>query len=110
MKTAREWLEDARQGRQFEDTLKGYDIYEGELEELTGGFWFNMLDGMNMAGLERNEYEVLEAFIVSDSIADAAAKCGCSTVWYNTLLKRALAKVDEMLAVTTKYAPFRGTE
>ena len=108
MKKAKEWLEDARLARQFETMMKGYDIYDGELEELAGGFWYVQLDAMNMAGLEQNEYEACLAYIETDSIEEAAAKMKCSSVWVNTLLKRARIQIDQMLSETTKYCSFKG--
>lgn len=52
MKTAKEWLEDARLAHKFEQMMKGYEIYDGELENLAGGFWCVQLDNMGMAGLK----------------------------------------------------------
>lgn len=107
MKTAKEWLDDVRLGCQFETMVKGYDIYEGELAELAGGFWWNQLEHMNMAGLEENERRALESYVTYGNKTKAAASMGYSVVWYNSLFARALGKVDTMLSVTTKYCDFR---
>lgn len=108
MKTAKQWLEDARLARQFEQMMKGYEIYDGELENLAGGFWCVQLDNMGMAGLEPEEYEACEAFVLTDNMQQAAMRMNYSTVWYAKLLQKAKFKIDDMLRVTTKYCNFRG--
>lgn len=108
MKTAKEWLEDARLARQFERMMKGYEIYEGELENLAGGFWSVQVDNMQMAGLEPNEVEAITNFVMTDSKGEAANWMGVSDKWYATLFARACKKIDQMLQVTTKYCNFRG--
>lgn len=107
MKTAKEWLEDTRLAHKFEVMISDYDIYNGELESLAGGFWQVQLDNMNMAGLEQNEYEACEAFVMTDSKAKAAMRMDYSYKWFETLLERACDKIDRMLSVTTKYCNFR---
>lgn len=107
MKRAYDWLKDARLARQFEDMMAGYEIYDGELESLAGGFWNVQLDNMQMAGLEPEEYEACEAFITTDTMAEAALKMNYSTVWYSKILRKAWSKIDKMLGETTKYCNFR---
>lgn len=107
MKNAREWLEDARLAHRFDKMIADYDIYNGELEALAGGFWQVQLDNMSMAGLEPNEYEACEAFITTENVAEAAMKMDYSVVWFNNILKRAMKKIDAMLAMTDKYSNFK---
>lgn len=108
MKTAKEWLEDARLAHKFEGMIADYDIYNGELESLAGAFWQVQLDNMQMAGLEQNEYEACEAFVTSDNVAEAAAKMDYSEKWFATIIARARKKIDHMLSVSTKYCNFKG--
>ncbi len=106
-KNAKEWLNDLNLAWRFGEVLKGYDIYDGELEELTNGFWFAQITDMNMAGLEPNEIKAVEAFVTSPNKAMATVKAGYSRAWFEILMTRALSKIDTMLEVTDKYDCFK---
>lgn len=105
---ARKWLEDARLAARFEAMVSEYDIYGGELEERAGGFWFNQLTDMEMAGLEKEERDACMAYVTSRNNSEAAAKCGWSEKWLSVILARACARIDEMLSVTMKYCCWVG--
>lgn len=107
MKTAKEWLDDLKIAYQFETMVKDYDIYQGELEELAGGFWWSQLERINMAGLEQDERKAIEAYVTTPNKTKATVKIGYSRCWFEVLLTRAIDKVDTMLSVTDKYCDFK---
>lgn len=111
MKTAKEWLEDLRQARQYSDMLKGYDMFGGELSGMAEAFVFNQVENMVMLNLEDDELKACKCFVYTDTKAQAAVEYGCTEKWYNVILERAYKQINAEFSnehYRAKYFNFKG--